>query len=86
MVIDGSGKSPITRQELMEQLKQDIAEFYASFRRRYLALRRKHIKQIREFRRENSGNLDTGNTYVMVESPVNFIYSDESSAIVSHSW
>ncbi|RMX41265.1 hypothetical protein pdam_00012375, partial [Pocillopora damicornis] len=59
VVIDGSGKSPITRQELMEQLKQDIAEFYASFRRRYLALRRKHIKQIREFRRENSGNLDT---------------------------
>lgn len=60
VVIDGSGESPITRQDIMEQLKQDIAEFYASFRRRYLALRRKHIKQIREFRRENGGNLDTG--------------------------
>ncbi|XP_022784712.1 protein sidekick-1-like isoform X2 [Stylophora pistillata] len=59
VVVDGSSKSRITRQELMEQLKQDIAEFYASFRRRYLALRRKHIEQIKEFRRERSGNQDT---------------------------
>ena len=60
MVVDGSTKPQITCEELTEQLKGDIAEFYAAFRQRYLALRQKHIKQLKEFRRLTSGNQDTG--------------------------
>ena len=50
-----------TRLEIIEQLKQDIEEFYASVRRRYLALRRKHVRELKEFRRLTNGIRGTGN-------------------------
>lgn len=53
-------KPQITRHEIREQLKQDIAEFYATFRQKYLALRRKHIKELKELRRLSNDNRSTG--------------------------
>ena len=50
----------MTRDELRKQLKDDIAEFYATFRQQYLALRRKHIKQLKELRRLTNDNRSTG--------------------------
>lgn len=51
----------VTREEIIEQLKQDIEEFYASVRRRYLALRRKHVRELKELRRLTNDSRGTGN-------------------------
>ena len=56
-------KPRITRQEITEQLKQDIAEFYARFRQKYLTLRRKHVKELKELRRLSSNNGSTGKQF-----------------------
>ncbi|KAJ7375166.1 hypothetical protein OS493_001904 [Desmophyllum pertusum] len=59
VVVVTSSKPRMTRDELRKQLKDDIAEFYATFRQQYLALRRKHIKQLKELRRLTNDNRST---------------------------
>ena len=54
VVVTSSGP-PITRSETIKQLKQDIAEFYDMFKKRYLALRGKHIKELQKLRRLTNG-------------------------------
>lgn len=53
-------KPRITQHEIREQLKQDVEEFYATFRQKYLALRRKHMKEIKELGRLTNDNRGTG--------------------------
>lgn len=56
-------KPQTTRREIGEQLKQDITEFYARFRQKYLALRRKHIKELKELRKLSKNNNCTGKQF-----------------------
>lgn len=56
-------KPQITRHEIREQLKQEIAEFYARFRQKYLALRRKHIKELKELRKLSNNNGSAGKQF-----------------------
>jgi len=54
-VVVTSSSSQITRSQAVEQLKQDIAEFHDTFRKKYLALRRKHTKELTKLRRLTNG-------------------------------
>lgn len=59
MVVTTNG-SQIKRTETISQLKEDISEFYQSFKKKYLALRHKHIKEHKELRRLNDDKYGTG--------------------------
>lgn len=56
-------KPQTTRREIGEQLKQDITEFYVRFRQKYLALRRKHIKELKELRKLSKNNNCAGKQF-----------------------
>ncbi|XP_015753438.1 PREDICTED: phosphatidylinositol phosphatase PTPRQ-like [Acropora digitifera] len=43
--------SHITRSEAIEQMKKIIMDFHDSFRKKYMTLRRKHVKELLELRR-----------------------------------
>ena len=59
MVVTTIG-SQIKRTETISQLKEDISEFYECFKKKYLALRHKHIKEHKELRRLNDDKYGTG--------------------------
>ena len=59
MVVTTNG-SQIKRTETTSQLKEDISEFYLSFKKKYLALRHKHVKEHKELRRLNDNKYGTG--------------------------
>ena len=59
MVVTTNG-SQIKRTETISQLKKDISEFYQSFKKKYLTLRHKHIKEHKELRRLNDDKYGTG--------------------------
>ena len=59
MVVTTNG-SQIKRTETISQLKEDISKFYQSFKKKYLALRHKHIKEHKELRRLNDDKYGTG--------------------------
>ncbi|XP_044172435.1 uncharacterized protein LOC122956814 [Acropora millepora] len=42
--------SHITRSEAIEQMKKIIMDFHDSFRKKYMTLRRKHVKELLELR------------------------------------
>ena len=54
MVVTSSGPL-ITRSEAIQQLRQDIVEFYDTFKEKYQALRRKHVKELSELKRFTGG-------------------------------
>ena len=55
VVVVTSSSPLITRSEAIQQLRQDIMEFYDAFKEKYQALRRKHVKELRELRRLSGG-------------------------------
>jgi len=57
-VVVTSSSSQITRSQAVEQLKQDIAEFHDTFRKKYLALRRKHTKELTKLRGLTNGSVE----------------------------
>ena len=59
MVVTTNG-SQIKRTETISQLKEDISEFYQCFKKKYLTLRHKHIKEHKELRRLNDDKHGTG--------------------------
>ena len=59
MVVTTNG-SQIKRTETISQLKENISEFYQCFKKKYLALRHKHIKEHKELRRLNDDKYGTG--------------------------
>ena len=59
MVVTTNG-SQIKRTETISQLKEDISEFYQCFKKKYFALRHKHIKEHKELRRLNDDKYGTG--------------------------
>ena len=52
--------SQVKRTETISQLKEDISEFYESYKKKYLTLRHKHIKEHKELRRLNRDKYGTG--------------------------
>ena len=59
MVVTTNG-SQVKRTETISQLKEDISEFYEYYKKTYLALRHKHIKEHKELRRLNDDKYGTG--------------------------
>ena len=59
MVVTTNG-SQVKRTETISQLKEDISKFYECYKKKYLALRHKHIKEHRELRRFNDDKYGTG--------------------------
>ena len=59
MVVTTNG-SQVKRTETISQLKQDISKFYECYKKNYLALRNKHIKEHKELRRLNCDKYETG--------------------------
>ena len=59
MVVTTNG-SQIKRTETISQLKEDISEFYECFKKKYLALRHKHIKEHKQLRKVTDDKYGTG--------------------------
>ena len=64
MVVTTNG-SQIKRTETISQLKEDIPEFYECFKKKYLALRHKHIKEHKELRKVTDDKNGTGKRQFM---------------------
>ena len=64
MVVTTNG-SQIKRTETISQLKEDISEFYECFKKKYLALRHKHIKEHKELRKVTDDKNGTGKRQFM---------------------
>ena len=52
--------SQVKRTETISQLKEDISKFYECYKKKYLAIRHKHIKEHQELRRLNDDKYGTG--------------------------
>ena len=59
MVVTTNG-SQVKRTETISQLKEDISKFYECYKKKYLALRHKHIKEHKELRTLNDNKYGTG--------------------------
>ena len=59
MVVTTNG-SQKKRTETILQLKEDMSEFYECFKKKYLTLRHKHLKEHKELRRLNNDKYGTG--------------------------
>ena len=59
MVVTTNG-SQVKRTETISQLKEDISKFYECYKKKYLAIRHKHIKEHKELRRLNDDKYGTG--------------------------
>ena len=64
MVVTTNG-SQRKRTETISQLKEDISEFYECFKKKYLALRHKHIKEHKELRKVTDDKNGTGKRQFM---------------------
>ena len=64
MVLKTNG-SQIKRTETISHLKEDISEFYECFKKNYLALRHKHIKEHKELRKVTDDKYGTGKRQFM---------------------
>ena len=60
MVVVTTDGSQIERTETISQLREDMSEFYKCFKKNYLALRHKHLKEHKELRRLTDDKYGTG--------------------------
>lgn len=74
MVVTTNG-SQIKRTETISQLKKDISEFYQRFKKKYLTLRHKHLKEHKELRRLNDDRYGTGKRPFVIIIVTSFDYS-----------
>ena len=60
IVVVTTNGSQVKRTETISQLKEDISKFYECYKKKYLAIRHKHIKEHQELRRLNDDKYGTG--------------------------